>query len=457
MKKKIFLLTTFIISFVMFTSNVSADEDIALSCLYKGHESGIFKAQGTTLITQSTSGTISVYYIPKSTKFNDNYSELYNYPIKNAILYQYDKVEGKDDLKVNSGINHEDQFQKKGCPTYVDYNSKNVRYTYDIPENKESFSSYYPLTSTDIISKSSSNTTKELKCTYPALSYQKELIITQSTDGKKTITYGGETKDFTLNNDEENTGYDKSTGKFNSCPVCADAHSGYINFYNGEEDGTCKTSYSGTKNSEDQDWEHICTYGPNDQYTPFKKIELSYNKNNFEVLFDIENPNIDESKVQINITATELWKNNSNECPDHLKLYNYPQSDISKLSLDDSGGIYFSFIAESKKKPGNPSVNKPEPKDCEALFENDVIEIINDVMKIVRIAVPILLLVFGITDFFRATFANGEEDIKKARERFIKRIIAAIIVFIVPFFVNLVLNLANKAWSDINPETCIRE
>lgn len=90
------------------------------------------------------------------------------------------------------------------------------------------------------------------------------------------------------------------------------------------------------------------------------------------------------------------------------------------------------------------------------MLGDDVIEIIDDVMKIIRIAVPILLIVFGMTDFLRATFSDSEENIKKDRDRFIKRIIAAIIVFIVPIFVDLVLHLANKVWSNINPETCIK-
>ena len=77
-------------------------------------------------------------------------------------------------------------------------------------------------------------------------------------------------------------------------------------------------------------------------------------------------------------------------------------------------------------------------------------------MKVIRIAVPILLVVLGMTDFLRATFSDNEDNMKKDRDRFIKRIIAAIIVFIVPIFVNLVLNIANTVWGSINKETCIK-
>ena len=78
-------------------------------------------------------------------------------------------------------------------------------------------------------------------------------------------------------------------------------------------------------------------------------------------------------------------------------------------------------------------------------------------MKWIRIAVPLLLIGLGIMDFSKGVFSSKEEDMKKSRERFIKRIIAALMVFLVPIFVNLVLDLANKAWSDINTDTCINK
>ena len=49
-----------------------------------------------------------------------------------------------------------------------------------------------------------------------------------------------------------------------------------------------------------------------------------------------------------------------------------------------------------------------------------------------------------------------DDDMKKAREKFIKRIVAAVLVFLVPIFVNLILDLANMAWSNINSDTCVR-
>lgn len=462
MKNKILIITTFLLSFVILIGSVNADEDISLSCLYDGNKDcahwytvGLdFCTQGITLITQSTTGDINVYY---TTKTITNYSDLYNYPIQNPAFSMYDKVAGKNKLEPHGKVDAKEMLKEKGCPAYVDYNTANINYTYDEPEGGKSFNSYYKLLSKEIVKKDTSTTeTKELKCYYPGLNYQKELEINQSSTGKIDVTYGGEEDSVNFKNydGESATGYDVSTGKFNYCPPCANHVRDNIYFKNLEADGSCESSYSGFKNTSNENWKFTCLYATNDKYPVYQKLELSYNEENFQINGISENQNI-TSSPKVKFTAQELWKNNSNSCPNHLKVSNVSQSEIIEVSFDGAGA-YYSLLKQTNhnKTPEQPT--KPEPNNCEELLGDEVIEIIDDVMKIIRIAVPILLIVFGMTDFLRATFSDSEENIKKDRDRFIKRIIAAIIVFIVPIFVDLVLHLANKVWSDINPETCIK-
>ena len=223
MKNKILIITTFLLSFVILIGSVNADEDISLSCRYDGNKDcahlytvGLdFCTQGITLITQSTTGDINVYY---TTKAITNYSDLYNYPIQNPAFYMYDKVAGKNKLEPHEKVDAKEMLKRKGCPAYVDYNTANINYTYDEPEDGKSFSSYYKLLSKEIVKKDTSTTeTKELKCHYPALNYQKELEINQSSTGKIDVTYGGEEDSVNFKNydGESATGYDVSTGKFN--------------------------------------------------------------------------------------------------------------------------------------------------------------------------------------------------------------------------------------------------
>ena len=92
--------------------------------------------------------------------------------------------------------------------------------------------------------------------------------------------------------------------------------------------------------------------------------------------------------------------------------------------------------------------------DCEDLIGDDLRNKIGEYLKIVKLIVPILLIVFGIIDFTKAMFASDEEKMKKAQKDFATRIVIAIIFFFVPTIVDLILGLANKVWNFIEPGSC---
>ena len=66
------------------------------------------------------------------------------------------------------------------------------------------------------------------------------------------------------------------------------------------------------------------------------------------------------------------------------------------------------------------------------------------VVKVLQILIPIALIIWGTIDLGKAVIAGKEDDIKKGRGTFIKRLVAALIVFLVPFIVNLVINLVSQ-------------
>ncbi len=70
-----------------------------------------------------------------------------------------------------------------------------------------------------------------------------------------------------------------------------------------------------------------------------------------------------------------------------------------------------------------------------------VIAIVRLVINAICIVVPIVLILLGAIDLFRAVIASKEEDIKKNQQRLIKRVIAGIIVFLVPTIITVLLNL----------------
>lgn len=162
------------------------------------------------------------------------------------------------------------------------------------------------------------------------------------------------------------------------------------------------------------------------------------------------------------IQASRLLEeyNNNGGCP--INIYaNTLNSNLNQgnivYSLDrlpsTSSMITYVFINSTNPDKKPTSVDS---SDCEKLLGDDIVNFINEIMKWIRIFVPILLIGLGILDFTKATFSKSEDDMKKSREKFIKRIIAAVLVFLVPMFINFILDLANSVWSWINPETCIK-
>lgn len=92
--------------------------------------------------------------------------------------------------------------------------------------------------------------------------------------------------------------------------------------------------------------------------------------------------------------------------------------------------------------------------NCEELLGKDLIDKINSYLNIVKIAIPIIVIAFGIIDFSKAVFAGEEDTMKESQKKFIKRLGIAILIFFVPTIVNLILQLANKVWPKISKNSC---
>lgn len=75
--------------------------------------------------------------------------------------------------------------------------------------------------------------------------------------------------------------------------------------------------------------------------------------------------------------------------------------------------------------------------------------IVSLIITIIKIAVPVVLIIFGLMDFLKAVTASKEDEIKKGQQTFVKRLIAAIIVFFVIQIVQLVIGFASNSDADI--------
>ena len=90
---------------------------------------------------------------------------------------------------------------------------------------------------------------------------------------------------------------------------------------------------------------------------------------------------------------------------------------------------------------------------CNDLFDQSLIDLLNDILKYPRIIVPILVIGLGLVDLGKAVMASKEDEMRKAQKTFIKRVIIGVAFFFIPALVNIIMWLANIVWNGMYP-TC---
>lgn len=77
------------------------------------------------------------------------------------------------------------------------------------------------------------------------------------------------------------------------------------------------------------------------------------------------------------------------------------------------------------------------------IFSGTFPYIVSTIVLLIKIAVPILLIIFGMLDLGKAVVASKEDEIKKGQQLFIKRAITAVIVFFVIQIVQIVVRFVS--------------
>lgn len=65
------------------------------------------------------------------------------------------------------------------------------------------------------------------------------------------------------------------------------------------------------------------------------------------------------------------------------------------------------------------------------------------IIKLIKIVVPILLIIWGMLDFAKSVIAKKEDEVKEHRKAFISRLISALLVFLVITIVQLAVSLVS--------------
>ena len=78
---------------------------------------------------------------------------------------------------------------------------------------------------------------------------------------------------------------------------------------------------------------------------------------------------------------------------------------------------------------------------CNGMFTSDALDLISDILNMIRIAAPIALILFIAIDFAAAVISQDEHMLKKASSKVLKRALATAALFFIPTLIRLVLNL----------------
>ena len=86
------------------------------------------------------------------------------------------------------------------------------------------------------------------------------------------------------------------------------------------------------------------------------------------------------------------------------------------------------------------------------IFSGTFPYVVSTLVTLIKIAVPILLIIFGMLDLGKAVVAAKEDEIKKGQHTFVKRAITAVIVFFVIQIVQIVVRFVSA--NDNNIAQC---
>ena len=78
-----------------------------------------------------------------------------------------------------------------------------------------------------------------------------------------------------------------------------------------------------------------------------------------------------------------------------------------------------------------------------------------NIILLIKIAVPVLLVIFGMMDLVKAIIAQKEDEIKKGQHTFIKRLITAALVFFVTSIVQLVISFVGGNDEHVGMWDCV--
>ena len=115
----------------------------------------------------------------------------------------------------------------------------------------------------------------------------------------------------------------------------------------------------------------------------------------------------------------------------------------SKISFGDSS-IPEAIGRETYYYKGLNSENNnkiPEPTTDYCTKLKEPLKFIGQIVLIIKILIPVLIIAFGMLDFFRAIIGSKDDEIKKSMKSLVMRVLSGVIIFFIPTIVSAIFSL----------------
>ena len=73
-------------------------------------------------------------------------------------------------------------------------------------------------------------------------------------------------------------------------------------------------------------------------------------------------------------------------------------------------------------------------------LSDELLAWIRNIIKYIKYFLPVIVIVLGILDFIKAIASSNDDDMKKAQDKFVKRLISAALVFLVPLIIGFIMD-----------------
>ena len=151
--------------------------------------------------------------------------------------------------------------------------------------------------------------------------------------------------------------------------------------------------------------------------------------------------------------------NNNTDC--QSRIATFKNSDGTPIDEDQYYGSFITpemggeeIIMDCNQLFGDVDDAGMKKSDGTVVRPASLAYLIDQALTYVRIIVPILIILLGTLDLAKAVVASKEEQIKKAREDFAKRVAMGVVIFFVPTLVNIIMKLADIVWEGLGYTSC---